>query len=45
MLYQEKPNIVKIVMSDTSGTAERYSVGRTLDEVISMVEEDFSLTS
>ena len=39
MLYQEKPNIVKIVMSDASGTAERYSVGRTLDEVISVVED------
>ncbi len=38
MLYQEKPNIVKIVMSDASGNAERYAAGISLDDVISQVE-------
>ena len=39
MLYQEKPNIVKIVMTDPSGTAERFAPGVTLDEVIRQVEK------
>ena len=40
-LYQEAPNQVKIVLTDDNGEAERYIVGQTLDDAISIVEAAF----
>ena len=37
-VYQEKPNIVTVQISDANGTAERFIVGRSLDEVIASVD-------
>lgn len=37
-VYQEKPNIVTVQISDNNGTAERFIVGKTLDEVIASVD-------
>jgi hypothetical protein len=39
-VYQEKPNIVKVVISDESGEAERFVVGKDLSEVIAIIEPD-----
>ncbi len=36
-VYQEKPNIVEVTVTDETGTAIRYVVGKTLDEVIATV--------
>ena len=40
-LYQELPNTVKIVLSDKTGEAERFSVGQSLDEAIAAIEAAF----
>ena len=40
-VYLEKPNAVKIVMQDKSGTAERYVVANDLDSVVAAVEAAF----
>jgi hypothetical protein len=37
-VYQEKPNIVTVQISDDTGTAERFVVGKSLDEVIALIE-------
>lgn len=39
-VYQEKPNIVTIQITDDTGTAERFVVGKSLDEVISLIEPE-----
>ena len=36
-IYEERPNIVEVTMTDKSGTAVRHIVGYTLDEVIEAV--------
>jgi hypothetical protein len=33
-LFQEKPNVVHIIVEDKTGKAERWATGRTLDEVL-----------
>lgn len=39
-VYQEKPNIVTVQISDATGTADRFIVGRSLDEVIAIIEPE-----
>lgn len=39
-VYQEKPNIVTIQITDDTGTAERFIVGRSLDEVIAIIQPE-----
>ncbi len=39
-VYQEKPNIVTVQITDDTGTAERFVVGKSLDEVISLIEPE-----
>ena len=39
-VYQEKPNIVEVTMKDKTGTAVRFVVGKTLDEVIAIIEPE-----
>lgn len=39
-VYQEKPNIVTIQITDDTGTAERFVVGKTLDEVLSIIQPE-----
>ena len=41
-LFENKPNIVRVELSDKSGTAERFVVGKDLDEAIAIVEAAFS---
>ena len=42
MIYETEPNVVKIALSDKTGEAERYAVGRTLDEVIMIIAHALS---
>ena len=37
-VYQEKPNVVTVGLSDKTGTAERFVVGKTLDEVLAILD-------
>ena len=37
-VYAEKPNVVTVEMSDDTGTAQRFVVGKTLDDVIALVD-------
>ena len=39
-VYQEKPNIVTVQITDDTGTAERFVVGKSLDEVIALIEPE-----
>lgn len=39
-VYQEKPNIVTVQIVDSTGTAERFIVGKSLDEVISLIHPE-----
>ena len=41
-VFEEKPGIVKVVLSDSSGTAERFIVGKSLDEVLAVVGTSFN---
>ena len=36
-VYQEKPNIVQVTIIDETGSAERFIVGKSLDQVIEQV--------
>ena len=40
-VYQEKPNIVKVVLSDDGGEAERFLVGQSLEDAVTAVENLF----
>ena len=40
-VYEEEPNIVKVLMMDKSGKAERFISGKSLDEVIATVQAAF----
>lgn len=42
-LYEQKPNSVKIVMTDDSGDSERFVVGLSLDEVVAVIEASFGV--
>lgn len=37
-VWQDKPNLVRVVLSDETGEAERWVVGKSLDEAITMVD-------
>ena len=39
-VYQERPNVVEVSFADEHGTAVRYVVGKTLDEVIAIIEPE-----
>lgn len=39
-VYIEKPNIVTVQMSDATGTADRFIVGKSLDEVIAIIQPE-----
>lgn len=39
-IFHTLPNIVTVQISDANGTAERFVVGKTLDEVISIIEPE-----
>lgn len=38
-VYQEKPNIVEVSVKDRTGTAARFIVGKSLDEVIKFIDD------
>lgn len=42
-VYQEKPNIVEVSIKDSTGTAMRFVVGKSLDQVIQIIEPDVAL--
>jgi len=44
-MYQDEPNTVYLTMKDSSGSAERWVVGKTLDEAIATVEAAFGMTA
>lgn len=37
-VYIEKPNVVHVILSDNSGQAERFIVGKTLDEATALID-------
>lgn len=37
-VYQETPNIVSVQINDSTGTATRFIVGKSLDEVIALID-------
>lgn len=37
-VYQETPNIVAVQINDSTGTATRFIVGKSLDEVIALID-------
>ena len=37
-VYQQQPNIVTVTITDDTGTSERYFVGKTLDEVVALID-------
>ncbi len=39
-VYQENPNIVELTIKDKTGAATRFVVGKTLDEVIAIIEPE-----
>ena len=42
-MYQDEPNQVYLTIKDSSGSAERWVVGKTLDEAITMIETAFGM--
>lgn len=43
MLYIEKPNIVKVVIGDESGSAERFIIGQELGAVLANIDAAFAM--